>query len=59
MSIPLLDKDYAYVIEYDIGCLPGEYELKIDKTVALVIYALGAIPVAIHDQVKLEFDNLV
>lgn len=54
-----LRKDYADVIGQDIGCLPGEYEIKIDKTVAPVIHAPRAIPVAIRDQVKLELDNLV
>ena len=43
---------YADVIGQDIGCLPGEYEIKIDSTVAPVVHAPRAIPVAIREQVK-------
>ena len=38
--------------ELHVDSLPGEYEIKIDSTVAPVVHAPRAIPVAIREQVK-------
>lgn len=49
---------YADVVGDKIGCLPGEYEIKIDETITPVIHPPRPVPVAIRDQVKKELDHL-
>lgn len=42
-----------------IGCIPGEYEIKVDDLLEPVIYAPRPMPVAMRDDVKKELDHLV
>ena len=50
--------DYKDVIGEQIGCLPGEYTIKIDDSIQLVVHAPRSVPVAIREQVQSELDNL-
>ena len=58
-SIKDLIGSFNDVVGEDIGCLPGEYELKIDTNVLAVVHAPRPVPVAMCDQVKRKLDNLV
>jgi hypothetical protein len=49
---------YSDVVGTEIGCMPGEYEIKIDESVTPVIHAPRPVPVAIRDQVKKELVHL-
>ena len=51
-------KEFDDVLGDEIGCLPGEYEIKIDKTVDPVIHAPRPVRVAIREQLKHELDHL-
>jgi hypothetical protein len=48
---------YSSVFE-GLGCIPGQYSIKIDPDVAPVIHAPRQIPVALRDKVKLELDRM-
>jgi hypothetical protein len=50
--------EFSDVIGEDIGCLPGEYEIKLDKSVTPVVHAPRTVPVAIRDQLKSELNHL-
>ncbi|KAK3098150.1 hypothetical protein FSP39_016659 [Pinctada imbricata] len=50
---------FSDVVGEEIGCLPGEYEIKVDSSVQPVVHAPRPVPVAMRDQVKRELDNLV
>ena len=54
---PIVSK-YKDVLGTSIGCLPGEYTMKIDPSITPVIHPPRSVPVAIRDQVKTELDNM-
>ena len=41
-----------------LGCLPGEYKLKLDPSVPPVVHAPRKVPVALHDRVKEELQRM-
>ena len=49
---------YKDVIGDEIGCLPGEYDIKIDENVSPVVHPPRPLPVAIRDQVRDELSRL-
>lgn len=49
---------YSDVFSKTIGCVPGEYDIKIDHTVKPVVHAPRTVPAPIRDQVKKELDLL-
>lgn len=58
MESDAIIKEYSDVLGEEIGCLPGEYEIKLDKSVQPVVHAPRPVPVAIRDQLKIELDHL-
>lgn len=54
-----LIQEFSDVVGDSIGCLPGEYEIKVDDLVEPVIHAPRPLPVAMRDDVKKELDHLV
>lgn len=53
----IVDK-YSDVLGSSIGCLPGEYTIKIDPSVPPVIHPPRTVPVALREQVKTELDKM-
>ena len=53
-----LTDEYRDVLGTDIGCLPGEIDIKIDPTIIPVVHPPRQIPVAIRDQTQAELDRL-
>ena len=53
-----LIKEFSDVLGEEIGCLPGQYTVKIDKSVQPVVHVPRPVPVAIREQVKQELDHL-
>ena len=51
-------EDYNDVLGGEIGCLPGEYDIKIDPTITPAIHAPRPVPAAIREQLKRELDHL-
>ena len=51
-------EDYSDVLGDEIGCWPGEYNIKIDQTVTPAIHAPRPVPAAIREQLKRELDHL-
>ena len=49
---------YQDVLGSSIGCMPGEYEIKIDDTVTLVVHPPRSVPAALRQKVKDELDHL-
>ena len=41
-----------------LGCLPGEYKIKLDSSVPPVVHAPRKVPVALHDRVKEELQRM-
>ena len=41
-----------------IGCVPGEYDIKIDESVKPAVHAPRSVPAPIRDQVKKELDTM-
>lgn len=54
ISTKELIQEFSDVVGDSIGCLPGEYEIKVDDTVEPVIHAPRPLPVAMRDDVKKE-----
>jgi hypothetical protein len=52
-------QEFSGVVGDSVGCLPGEYDIKIDISVEPVVHAPGPVPVAMRDSVKQELDHLV
>jgi len=50
--------EYSDVVGKEIGCLPGEYDIKIRPDVLPVVHAPRSVPVTICDQLKTELDHL-
>lgn len=50
--------EFRDVVREEIDCLPGEYEIKINKTIQSVVHAPRPVPAAIRNQVKVEIENL-
>ncbi|XP_021360878.1 uncharacterized protein K02A2.6-like [Mizuhopecten yessoensis] len=50
--------EYSDVVGDEIGCIPGNYEIKIDETVQPVVQAPRPVPAAIRNQVEKELNNL-
>ena len=42
----------------NIGCMPGEYVIKVDHTVTPVVHPPRSVPVPIRQQVQAELSNL-
>ncbi|XP_013404021.1 uncharacterized protein K02A2.6, partial [Lingula anatina] len=53
----ILDR-YKDVINNEIGCMPTEYEIKINPEYTPVVHPPRSLPVAMREQVKKELDNL-
>ena len=51
-------KSFSDVLGDEIGCLPGEYHIKIDESVHPVVHPPRTLPVAIRDQVRKELEHL-
>ncbi|XP_052276600.1 uncharacterized protein K02A2.6-like [Dreissena polymorpha] len=49
---------YSDVLGEEIGCIPGEYEIKIDKSIEPVVHAPRPVPVAIREQLQAELKHL-
>ena len=49
---------YADVFGKDIGCLPGEYDIKVDESFPPVIHAPRSVPSALRDKVKDELHQM-
>ena len=49
---------YSDVFADEIGCLPGEYRIKIDENVTPVVHPPRQVPVAIRDKVKAELQRM-
>ena len=49
---------FKVVFTDKIGCLPGQYQIKVDPSVSPVVHTPRPIPVAIRTQVKEELDQL-
>lgn len=58
VSIDEIIKEYSDVLGDEIGCLPEEYEIKIDETVEPVIHAPRPVPAAIWEQLKKDLEHL-
>ena len=41
-----------------LGCLPGEYKIKLDPSVPPLVHAPRKVPVALHDRVKEELQRM-
>ena len=41
-----------------LGCLPGEYKIKLDPSVPPVVHAPRKVPVALHDRVREELQRM-
>ena len=41
-----------------LGCLPGEYNIKLNPSVPPVVHAPRKVPVALHDHVKEELQRM-
>ena len=46
------------VLGQEIGCMPGEYEIKLDSNAKPVVHPPRSVPAAIRDQVRKELDHL-
>jgi transposase InsO family protein len=57
-SCRVIVNEYQDVLGDSIGCIPGEYDIKIDGSIQPVIHASRPVPVAIREQVKKELDHL-
>ena len=57
-SYKAIVKKFDDVLGDAIGCLPGEYDIKIDNTVAPVVHPPRSVPAAIRQQVKDELEHL-
>lgn len=53
-----LIQSFSDVLGDQIGCLPGEYDMKIDETITPVVHSPRAVPVAIRDELKQQLDLL-
>ena len=51
-------KEFADVFK-GIGCLPGEYSIKIDPSVPQVIHPPHRVPIALKEKFKAKLDSLV
>ena len=49
---------YADVFGDQIGCLPGEYDIKIDESIPPVIHPPRSVPCALRERVKEELQRL-
>ena len=49
---------YSELFGDDIGCLPGEYEIKIDQTVTPVVHPPRPVPSALKDSVREELQEM-
>ena len=58
MEIEQLIKEFSDVLGDQIGCMPGEYDIKINETVTPVVHAPRSVPVAIRGELKEQFDHL-
>ena len=52
-----ITKEYADSFK-GLGCLPGEYKIKLDPSVPPVVHAPRKVPVALHDRVKEEHQRM-
>ncbi len=50
--------EYRDVVSESIGCMPGEYAIKIDSNVQPVVHAPRPVPAPLRGKVKEELDNL-
>ena len=51
-------REYKDVLGESIGCIPGEYEIKIDSSIRPVVHAPRQVPAPIRDQVRAELQHL-
>jgi len=51
-------KQYKDVFDDEIGCLPGEYDIKVDESVIPVVHPPRPVPVALREKVKVELKRL-
>ena len=48
---------YADVFKDSIGCMPGEYEIKVDENISPVVHPSRSVPVALRKMEKDELDQ--
>ena len=49
---------YADVFKDSIGCMPGEYEIKVDEKISPVVHPSRSVPAALRKKVKDELDQM-
>ena len=49
---------YVDVFKDSIGCMPGEYEIKVDENISPVVHPSRSVPVALRKKVKDELDQM-
>ena len=52
-----ITEEYADSLK-GLGCLPGEYKIKLDPSVPPVVHAPREVPVALHERVKKELQRM-
>jgi hypothetical protein len=53
-----LVQKYSDVLGSGIGCIPGEYEIKVDESVTPVVHAPRSVPSALREDVKKELEKM-
>lgn len=53
-----IENNYREIFK-GLGCIPGEYTIKIDKTVQPVIHPPRKVPISLKEKVKCELDKMI
>ena len=49
---------HIYLVFHSIGCMPGEYEIKIDENISPVVHSSRSVPATLRKKVKDELDQM-
>ncbi|KAH3885385.1 hypothetical protein DPMN_009378 [Dreissena polymorpha] len=58
MEIEQLIKEFSNVLGDQIGCLPGEYDSKINETVTPLVHSPRLVSVTIRVELKEQLDHM-
>ena len=58
MSQEQIMREFSDVVSESIGCMPGEYRIKIDESVQPVVHSSRPLPVPLREKVKTELASL-